>query len=84
MNEVDPETQRPRLLLLAERLLSIALTGDIAAIKEIDDRLDGKPAKAVIGDADWPIFAARFIGIPPGFSLCYPRTACRFRFLREG
>ena len=52
MNEVDPETQRPRLLLLAERLLSVALTGDMAAIKEIGDRLDGKPAKAVIADSD--------------------------------
>ena len=46
------ERIRPRLLLLAERLLSVALTGDMAAIKEIGDRLDGKPAKAVIADSD--------------------------------
>ena len=55
MNEVDPETQRPRLLLLAERLLTEALAGEMAAIKEIGDRMDGKPGKAVIGDSDQPI-----------------------------
>ena len=54
MNEVDPETQRPRLLLLAERLLSEAMTGDMAAIKEIGDRLDGKPAQGVVGDPSEP------------------------------
>jgi hypothetical protein len=52
MNEVDPETQRPRLLLLAERLLTEALAGDMAAIKEIGDRMDGKPGKPVIADPD--------------------------------
>ena len=52
MNEVDPETQRPRLLLLAERLFTEALAGEMAAIKEIGDRMDGKPGKAVIADPD--------------------------------
>jgi hypothetical protein len=28
------------------------MAGDMAAIKEIGDRLDGKPAKAVIADSD--------------------------------
>jgi hypothetical protein len=55
MNEDDPETQRPRLILLAERLFAEALAGDMVAIKEIGDRLDGKPAKAVIGDYTQPI-----------------------------
>jgi len=31
------------------------MAGDMAAIKEIGDRLDGKPARAVIGDSDQPI-----------------------------
>jgi hypothetical protein len=53
--EDDPETQRPRLLLLAERLLTEAMAGDMVAIKEIGDRLDGKPARAVIGDPDRPM-----------------------------
>ena len=55
MNEDDPETQKPRLLLLAERLFAEAMAGDMVAIKEIGDRLDGKPARAVIGDADRPM-----------------------------
>ena len=52
MSEDDPKTQRPRLLLLAERLFAEAMAGDMAAIKEIGDRLDGKPARGVIGYPD--------------------------------
>ena len=37
---------------LADKLISKGLEGDIPAIKEIGDRLDGKPAQAIIGDAD--------------------------------
>ncbi|CAB4164948.1 hypothetical protein UFOVP833_6 [uncultured Caudovirales phage] len=33
----------PRLRLLADRLVSAGLAGDVAAIREIADRLDGKP-----------------------------------------
>ncbi len=32
---------------LARKLVSKALTGDVAALKEIGDRLDGKPSQAV-------------------------------------
>jgi hypothetical protein len=49
MSEEDPKTHRPRLLLLAERLFTQAMAGDMAAIKEIGDRLDGKPAQGVVG-----------------------------------
>ena len=35
------------LRLLAERLVKRALDGDIAAMKEIGDRLDGRPAQSV-------------------------------------
>ena len=55
MNEDDPETQRPRLLLLAERLFAEAMAGDMVAIKEIGDRLDGKPAQALVGDRSQPV-----------------------------
>lgn len=37
---------------LAEKLLSLCEQGDIAALKELGDRLDGKPAQAIIGAAD--------------------------------
>ena len=35
------------LFLLARKLVDRALDGDIAALKEIGDRMDGKPAQAV-------------------------------------
>ena len=34
---------------LADRLLELASSGDIAALKEVGDRLDGKPAQAIVG-----------------------------------
>jgi hypothetical protein len=42
---------------LADRLLELASTGDIAALKEVGDRLDGRPAQAIVGgdDGDSPI-----------------------------
>jgi len=46
----DPE----RLRLLAETLLDKAADGDMAAIKEVADRLDGKPAQMLMGDAQNP------------------------------
>lgn len=40
---------------LADKLVASGLKGDIAAIKEIGDRLDGKPAQIIGGDDDAPI-----------------------------
>lgn len=34
---------------LAERLLDLVAAGDLAALKEFGDRIDGKPAQAIIG-----------------------------------
>ena len=53
LGEEDPKALRG----LAKRLLDLASTGEqsLAAIKEVADRLDGKPAQAIIGgDADDP------------------------------
>jgi len=47
----DPE----RLRKLAKRLLDKAEEGDMAALKELGDRLDGKPAQVVQGDAEQPL-----------------------------
>ena len=46
-----------RLRSIAEKLLTLAENGDIQALKEVGDRLDGKPAQQVqlSGDADAPI-----------------------------
>jgi hypothetical protein len=35
---------------IASALIEKAASGDVAAIKEIGDRLDGKPAQAIGGD----------------------------------
>jgi hypothetical protein len=50
-------TDREVLLDIAKALLAKALEGDLAAIKEVRDTLDGKPAQSVTvgGDADSPL-----------------------------
>jgi len=37
---------------LAEKLLDLVASGDLPALRELGDRLDGKPAQVVIGDRD--------------------------------
>lgn len=37
---------------IGEKLVEMALDGDIQAIREIGDRLDGKPKQAVVGGDD--------------------------------
>ena len=51
------ETEGRGLNRIAEQLIAMAENGDIQAIKEIADRLDGKPAQAIIGggEGDNPI-----------------------------
>ncbi len=38
------------LRLLARKIVDAALDGDMSAMKEIDDRLDGRPTQAIAGD----------------------------------
>ncbi len=40
---------------LAEKLLANCDQGDLAALKELGDRLDGKPAQAIVGDEESPL-----------------------------
>ena len=46
-----------RLRGIAEKIVTLAEGGDVQALKEIGDRLDGKPAQQVqlSGDADAPL-----------------------------
>lgn len=37
---------------LAEKLLDLVAMGDLAALKEFGDRIDGKPAQAIVGDSE--------------------------------
>lgn len=53
--ETDEGKKRRRLSLIADKLCKLAMDGDIAAIREIGDRLDGKPAQAIQGDPDAPL-----------------------------
>lgn len=40
---------------LADKLIQLVAAGDLAALKEFGDRMDGKPAQAIIGgDEDDP------------------------------
>jgi len=41
---------RKKLAVIADKLVDAAIAGDVAAMREIGDRLDGKPAQAIIGD----------------------------------
>jgi hypothetical protein len=55
----DEEGKATKILrLLARRLVRAGLEGDIQAIKEIADRVDGKPPVTVQGDADNPLVIA--------------------------
>mgnify|MGYP007122432364 CR=1 FL=1 len=38
--------------LLAHNLVTVALAGDMQAMKEIGDRLDGKPSQAIEGSGE--------------------------------
>jgi hypothetical protein len=47
-----------RLRLVARALVEAALQGDVSAIKEINDRVDGKVPQTIQGDADNPLIIA--------------------------
>ena len=46
---------KDKLRAVADKLVELAIDGDMQAIKEIADRLDGKPAQAIVGDPDEPL-----------------------------
>ena len=40
---------------LADQLVAAAASGEAWALKEVGDRLDGKPAQVIAGDSDSPL-----------------------------
>jgi hypothetical protein len=44
-----------KLNLVAEKLVDLAVEGDIQAIKEIGDRVDGKASQVLAGDPESPL-----------------------------
>lgn len=55
MARAEADGNYKSLNALADRLLEKAAEGDMAALKELGDRLDGRPAQAIVGDAEQPI-----------------------------
>lgn len=55
INEAGKAEGTTKLRDIADALVNKATEGDIQAIKEVADRLDGKVPQAVIGDEDNPI-----------------------------
>lgn len=43
MHEVDKSTRLTKMHRLAQRLVKAGMDGDVSAIREIGDRIDGKP-----------------------------------------
>lgn len=50
IKEAVEGTDKTKLRAVADALLDKAIAGDVQAIKEVADRLDGKVPQAVIGD----------------------------------
>lgn len=58
VNQRTKGTGKPkRLAVIAEKCVKLAMKGESWAIKEIGDRMDGKPAQAIAikGDPDSPV-----------------------------
>lgn len=49
------EHSKRTLRKIAEALIDEAIKGNVPAIKEVADRLDGKPAQTILGDGDSPL-----------------------------
>jgi len=55
---------KTKLDKIASQLVEVAISGDVPAIKEIGDRLDGKVPQAVTGEGGGPV-ALAITWLPP-------------------
>lgn len=61
LNRAISQDDGKRLRAAAEKLLDLAAAGEIPALKELGDRLDGKPPQQIdIANADGKPFEIRF------------------------
>ena len=54
LNRAVAQDDGKKLRAAAEQLLDLAAAGDVQALKELGDRLDGKPVQAVVNDGETP------------------------------
>lgn len=59
--EMDDGQRKMKLYRAAEKLVEAAMSGDVSALKEIGDRIDGKPVQAVAGTGENGEIGFRFI-----------------------
>lgn len=52
IKEAVEGSDKTKLRAVADALVDKAMGGDVAAIKEVADRIDGKVPQAVVGDED--------------------------------
>lgn len=52
IKEAVEGSDKTKLRAVADALVDKAISGDVAAIKEVADRIDGKVPQAVVGDDD--------------------------------
>lgn len=51
----DDKQHRKNLAIIAETVVGLAKEGDMSAVREIGDRMDGKAIQQVGGDPDAPV-----------------------------
>ena len=52
--EAEKGTRTKKLQRIADKLVDLAVEGNITAIKEIADRVEGRPTQTIAGDSDKP------------------------------
>jgi hypothetical protein len=55
INRVLLANDGEKMRALAERIVGRALEGDVSALKEVGDRVDGKAIQVLAGDSDNPL-----------------------------
>lgn len=55
IKEAVEGTDKTKLRAVADALVDKAMSGDVQAIKEVADRIDGKVPQGVIGEEDNPL-----------------------------